>query len=327
MNIKDFLIENYIWILVIILITIVTVIGFLADKKKNGKKNDNQPVPNPAPNDEQPMNHITPIQYNTQEQLMQNQMNNNNNLMNQGNFNNPMPQQNPNNGMINTPNTNNENNLGINNITPLEPISTMPVGVNNTMNNPSPIENIIPNNIQEPMYQPLSEQTPVIQPRPVPNFNNFSNNNQEMVTPIENALNQSNPNYISQMGQPNFNQPNIMQDSMQSEQVLNPISGFNNMPNPMPASMNNSNINMSNYNQNNTTIPEPVNSVPTPQPVNPQPIMQSMYNNGPVMQPNNFNNPVPQPNLNQQQTQFPPNQLPNQPINFVYGPQNNNPNM
>ena len=38
MNIKDFLIDNYIWILVIILITIITIIGFLADKKKSGKK-------------------------------------------------------------------------------------------------------------------------------------------------------------------------------------------------------------------------------------------------------------------------------------------------
>ena len=34
MNIKDFLIDNYIWIIVIILITIITIIGFLADRKK-----------------------------------------------------------------------------------------------------------------------------------------------------------------------------------------------------------------------------------------------------------------------------------------------------
>ena len=323
MNIKDFLIDNYIWILAIILISIVTIIGFLADKKKNGKKNDNQPVPNPVPNNGQPMNHITPIQYNAPEQIMQNQMNNNNNLeMNQGNFNKPMPQQNQNNGMINSSNINNENHMGINNITPLEPTSTMPVGVNNTINTPNPIENIIPNNMPEPIYQPLSEQTPFVQPRPVQTFNNFPNNNQEMVTPIENTLNQSNPNFIPQMGQSNFNQQNIMQDSMQNESVVNYIPGSNNISNSMTPPMNNNNINVPNYNQNNTTTPEVINAVPMPQPVNTQPIMHGMYNNGPLMQPNNFNNPMPQQNLNPQQTQ-----LPNQPINFVYGPQNNNPNM
>ena len=80
MNIKDFLIENYIWILVIILITIITIIGFLADKKKNGKKGTEQPVSNPNNNDGQQINNAAPIQYNAQDQFMSNQMNNNNNL-------------------------------------------------------------------------------------------------------------------------------------------------------------------------------------------------------------------------------------------------------
>ena len=38
MNIKDFLMENYIYIIIVIILTIVTIIGFLADKKRNGDK-------------------------------------------------------------------------------------------------------------------------------------------------------------------------------------------------------------------------------------------------------------------------------------------------
>ena len=37
MNIKTFLIENYIWIIVIILITIITIIGFKISSKKADK--------------------------------------------------------------------------------------------------------------------------------------------------------------------------------------------------------------------------------------------------------------------------------------------------
>ena len=39
MNIVEFIKDNYIWFLVIILIAIITVIGFLADKN-NGKKKE-----------------------------------------------------------------------------------------------------------------------------------------------------------------------------------------------------------------------------------------------------------------------------------------------
>lgn len=324
MNIKDFLIENYIWILVIILITIITIIGFLADKKKNGKKSDAISTTNSNTNEGQPINNVTPIQYNAQDQFMSNQMNNNNNLeLNSGNFNNQILQQNQSNDMSNNLNINNENNMGMNNGGPLETISTMPLGVNNTINNSSPIENIVPNPSQESMYQPLSEQKPVIQPRPIPNFNNIQNNNQEMINPIENALNSSNPNYIPQMG-PNFNQ----QNHMQNEPSINPMQGFNNVQPPIPGSMNNNNnINIPNYSQNNNTIPEPVNVVPIPQQVNPQQIMQNTYNNGPLTPSNNYNQSMGQPNLNQQQVPLQQNQSTNQPINFVYGPQSNNQNM
>ena len=39
MNISEFIKDNYIWFLVILLIAIITVIGFLADKN-NGKKKE-----------------------------------------------------------------------------------------------------------------------------------------------------------------------------------------------------------------------------------------------------------------------------------------------
>ena len=37
MNFRDFLMDNYIYIIIVIVLVIVTIIGFLADKKKNGK--------------------------------------------------------------------------------------------------------------------------------------------------------------------------------------------------------------------------------------------------------------------------------------------------
>ena len=39
MNIKDFLLDNYIYIIIVIVLIIITIIGFLADKKKSGAKN------------------------------------------------------------------------------------------------------------------------------------------------------------------------------------------------------------------------------------------------------------------------------------------------
>ena len=35
MNLKDFLMDNYIYIIIVIILIIITIIGFLADKKKN----------------------------------------------------------------------------------------------------------------------------------------------------------------------------------------------------------------------------------------------------------------------------------------------------
>ena len=47
MNIKDFLIDNYIWIIVVIVLIIITIIGFLADKKKEKGTKEEAPAANP----------------------------------------------------------------------------------------------------------------------------------------------------------------------------------------------------------------------------------------------------------------------------------------
>ena len=49
MNIKDFLIDNYIYIIIVVILIVITVIGFLADKKRNGAKKIKNNVPNMAP--------------------------------------------------------------------------------------------------------------------------------------------------------------------------------------------------------------------------------------------------------------------------------------
>ena len=80
---------------------------------------------------------------------------------------------------------------------------------------------------------------------------------------------------------------------------------------------------MSSINQM-TTIPQPVNptTIPTPQPVQPQPIITNMQNSPQIMNGPNYNQPMQQPS----HIEATVNQT-SQPINFVYGPQNNNQNM
>ena len=298
MNIKDFLIDNYIWIIVIILITIITIIGFLADKKKGDKKVKTKNQDNQNPNMEQPINNMGPITYQNPIDPTQNQMNNNIGMNFNNNLNNTTIE--PINQMNNL-----EQNQIIGNFNQQQiPVNgTIPTGIN-IQNNPQPIENVLPNNNQEPMYQPLSEQTPVIAPQPIPNFGN----NQ---TPIENIYNQNQGNNFVNMQQ-------------NQEQNIIPTPDYNNvqMQEQQPYENNNI-IGQPTFNQPNTTIPQPINVIPTPQPVNPQPIMQNHTTEQQMLQ-SNFNNqsipnnPIPQTN---------PQQPVNQPINFVYGPQGNNQNM
>lgn len=125
----------------------------------------------------------------------------------------------------------------------------------------------------------------------------------------------------------------IPNQNIQNQPMVNQIPNYN-IPTPqMSQPIENNNFNIPNYNQNTMTIPEPVMSVPTPQPVQPQHIMQGQgtYNNQPMMQ-NSYsaqqnqmakpmNHPVQQPIPNQNQ------QASSTPISFVFGPQNNNQNM
>ena len=104
MNIVDFLIANYHWILAIILLTIITIIGFLADKKKNDKKKeDKTPKKKTAKNDmtikQQSMQYQPEIQNQTETQ--QPMMPNNINNINSGPMNQNLNTNQMDNGLIN----------------------------------------------------------------------------------------------------------------------------------------------------------------------------------------------------------------------------------
>lgn len=335
MNIKDFLIDNYIWILVIILITIVTIIGFIADTKKNNKKNKNPEQPAPNINN-QPINNVGVMQYQEPTQLQQNQMNNqmNNNLaMNTNNMNAPMENLNQLNNTVSTP----QQNVTMPQPQPVEPV-----------NNPQPVENIVVNPTTEPMYQPLSEQKPVISPQPVPNFNGapLPNVTQPEPAPIQPMMNNQLP--INNAPNIDLSQQQVMtqQVGMEPQPIPNmtgiPATNIT-QPEPSPVQpmmngtqpMNNSIITPS-VMPNNATIPQPVNPVPIPQPVNPQPIMQEQYNQVQAMQTPNYTMPQPMPTMAQPIQESQPvgglqpeqnSQMAPQSVNFVFGPQSNNQNM
>lgn len=277
MNLKDFLMDNYIYIIVVIVLIIITIIGFLADKKKtNSKKqtltdgNTKGYDPNAGgqiiyqPNNNMATEEASPIPNNG---AMNFQMNNNTspmvNQMNQPVQNNigvipqPMNGINYNQANINQPSVANAPQ-------PVEP-------VNNTMINP------------EPIYQPLSEQSnlsnniggvqtsqplPFNEPQSVVNgpmntpndlnqqINSFGAIPQQQVTPL--------------MGQNNISQPlnNVLPTP---EQQPMPINNQTSQVNPVP---------MPGPTEN--TIPNPITP---PQPVNPTPV-GFVYGS----QPNNNNN-------------------------------------
>jgi hypothetical protein len=81
MNIKDFLIDNYIYIIIVIVLIIITIIGFLADKKKSNEKKMIVPGPQTSnmnqPQQVMPTNTqtIDPMTAMNQVQPMNNQMN------------------------------------------------------------------------------------------------------------------------------------------------------------------------------------------------------------------------------------------------------------
>lgn len=299
MNIKEFLIDNYIWIIVIILITIITIIGFLADKKKSSKKNEEVPMQNPNNNvNNQPVNNLGQMQYNEQ---LTNQMNNNMNLgTNINNLNNQIQQ--PFNNNVQVP-----QNLGnFNNQNQMVPEQSMQMNFT-TNNNPIPVENLEPTKKVEPIYQPLSEQKPIIAPHPVLTFSTQQNNQSMNILSTEN-----NQNIAPQV--PSFTYGQATQQSYMQENQIKEQGNYQ-IQEPQQQTISNGNfVNTPNFNQSNITIPEPINStIPVPQPIRPQTIAQNNY--GQEYHAQQMNQPI-QQNLQQQA-----------PIGFVYGTQQNNQNM
>ena len=336
MNIKNFLIDNYTWLIVILIITIITIIGFLADKNsKNKQKKEQNDTENELPPlmpiqnmDAGQLNNQREMQYQQLESI-QSQANNNMGIM-YSNENKQMPQPNQ---LQNI--SNNQELVGTNNVNLTEENqqtvinTTTPIDVT-AMNSPQKVEKIAQHVLEEPIYQPLSEQTTNISQETIPNFSNVQNTNQDISQSINNNLSQNNSNVIGASG--------VTLQPIQQQIIDKPI--VENTPNyngttSMPKSTENHNINygmnlaqpMSNFNQNNATIPRPI---PEPKPINAQPIMQNLHSNGQTISQSNYNGmtqqrPAAEP-MNQQPTMQNQTITP-QPISFVFGPQNNNQKM
>ena len=250
MNIKDFLIDNYIWIIVVILLVIITVIGFLADKKKNRepKNSGTAPVPNnpPTTNGEVP---AAPMNYQpTQNEVVA--VAPNTNIVE------PIPAQVPNNQAVAVADVAPNNIMSSNqSVTPVAPVTVEPI---NNVNAVKP----------EPMYQPLAEQKPSFAPAQnnivnvEPMLNQPVLNSQVApVTPNANPKQQPlNPMPSQFSGNVNTNPAPIPTPSVQAP-IPEPI------PNPM---VNNQNVVTGNNNgvPSQTTMPQSVNFVYGAQQIN-----------------------------------------------------------
>ena len=243
MNIKDFLMDNYIYIIIVIVLIIVTVIGFLADKQKIGAKK-NKTAEEPLPGNVSGDINLQPVTF---QPVNNNQMSNfstipNTNLMPNNQLNN---QNNINNGGVSLQNNNvmNPTNVGnpINNIP--QPVEPMAVGIA-----PAP----------EPMYQPLSEQQTVIAPTNQINSLNNLNNGINNPQPIQNPepLQQPINNFI-----PNNNMPGA---NTFNGPIVEPIKPENNI---VANTIGTQTLNSVNPNNGMTFNPQPINPQPIPNPV------------------------------------------------------------
>ncbi len=304
MNIKDFLIANYIYIIIVIVLIIITIIGFLADKKGKGKSNSKDILPNnnrsmgnvgygvPGQNPPQPMNYQQiPVNNEAISPIVNGPVLNNNVSVEPVNIN-PLP----NNNMINANNVNNGINPVANALaqnvpnTANEELNVMPGTMQGTivspnmnqvnpmevrpMSAPQPVTSVPVN--PEPMYQPAPEQVPVI----------------PAVDPISNIQ-----SYNQMMGANN---------GMVSGVNINPMDSVNNIANYGSVA----------------PVMQSTQPMPIPTPTEPAPPVAPIPNvpNGPV-------NPVPVPN-----PQMPNQMTMPQPVgngqfnNFVYGNQPMNQN-
>ena len=291
MNIKDFLIDNYIYIIIVIVLIIITIIGFLADKKTKGRSTGKDVLPNNnanlgnaagSPAMQQPMNYQPAVPTNE--------------TMNVG-ANGPLVN---NNVPVEPVNFGQVNNGLVNSINPVMPQET------STNNNSL---NVVPGMIQGAIVTPNPvPPVEVAQPTIVPPQN---------VAPIPAA---PGPIYQMPQGQPAMNTP-VEPTPMAS---FNQPMPSNNMPGVLP-----NNINMvpnseptnlvGNFGSVNPVTPVNPAPIPTPvepvQPVNPIPPVPNIPVN-PV--------PVSNPVIPNQGTM--PQPVNNSQLNFVYGNQQSNQN-
>lgn len=293
MNIIDFLYDNYLWIIAILVIAIFTTIGFIADRKskgKNGKGNESIGIPN-----NQAKVVPTPV----------NNINTNMNMASMPNNN----YQNVNNNMVN-----NVPNFATNtNVTPVNNMNKQSM-VNNYTNggvvNPT---NRVPNiGINENMMfngnQTISNVNPVPTPEPVVNSANPMMPNENIQQGFVNPMPANNQN-VNQVSNSTLNvNPVPEQTPVYNNQSMgngNPNMVVNSWDEPRP--INPVNINQG-FGQNN------ISNIPTNSSSNQIPIQESIPVN---TVPNNMQQPV--------------NNVPNgnsvPGLNFVYGPSQNNNNL
>lgn len=333
MNIQKFLMDNYIWILVVLLLAIITVIGFLADKKKNGNSKNNKTT-NPQ-NNQNGLNNNQGMPMNNSGMVQQGMPMNN--IMMQG----QVMQQAPMNPTVigDTIPQNVINQMGQIPISPVNPNGIVG-GVPNQTNMEQNIPNInlpnqdflqpVNNNTKQPeptpSYQPLSEQKPMFTPQsPSELLQNYRENNNMPVTPVteQNTLNQGlNEPVVNMWEQPQQlnQQPMQVQEQPPQQPInINPVPTVNTMNQPTGVPMSNYNVTepaMTIQPQINQSVPQPI---PGPQniPTNNVAPMPN-YPNSNMTVPQPVPNPVPTPVAQQPQPINNPS-----PVSFVFGPQNN----
>jgi hypothetical protein len=213
MSFIDFLSENYVWIIIIILLGIITIIGFVADSNNKKKKNteitnnqNNNAIPNGQnfletnTNINQPNNNlVNPINVNSSNNLGNN--------INQGGT--PVANVNQStNNLVNPTNINSSSSLG-NNISQ--------VGMGHTSLNSSLMNSDQPTNKVNSMgYVPLSEQKPSV----TPTFNGSSN-----ITSLNNEVSSAHPQVNNIQYQNSWEQPAT---NNQTNNLINNQMGINN---------------------------------------------------------------------------------------------------
>lgn len=282
MSFIDFLIQNYIYIIVVLIILIITVIGFIADKsskaKKRRKAENNQEVANTSVG-------VNPGVID-------------NNILNSN-----MNPQNPNLEPLGTLNVTNQ---------PLNQTGEMVNGFNSVNEgvNINLERNVNPRPVNNMGYQPIEDQRPTFEPRPI-NVTTNLNTGSEMVIPEAVMPTPTPVNKINEIPVVN---PNVIGSNISQEPVVN--------------------VNMANQPINPNPVNQPMPGVmpntivsPIPNPINPNPM--GTNNPNPVVMGNDQGgvnigiNPIPTPT-----SEAGPNQNPGlNPgvMNFVTGvsPDNN----